>query len=408
MGETRLYDVHCHAMNLSHPNLTAFLQRINIPFAMAVFAPVVSVFMGKTINRTRNLLSVMENDMGSFFLLMEADLKNHSGAWRSDTAGKGLKVGGRLYEKIVLTPLMMDFGYKDMKDPGIFYGKPVQKPIVEQVTDLFNGIRKYLKESPDKLLEIYPFLAINTQNYSLDQIRTMLDKYFSDYNGTYERLRRNYDRLTGFDGNIETMGSNFFSGVKLYPPLGFDPWPEDSKAELDKVDYLYGYCQRHRIPVTVHCSDGGFVVGKARDAELRTNPKRWKKVLEKYPQLRVNFAHMGKSSKFWKVLTRDQWARQIFELVLKYDEVYTDFSCCGFSEAFYASLKAMLEKYSDQQKEKLMGRILFGSDFMINLLYIDSYSGYIDLFLQSPSFTHDEKHDFVYNNPERFLFAGNR
>lgn len=408
MGENRFYDIHCHAMNLSHPNLSAFLRRINIPFVMTVFAPIVSIFMGKTIKRTKNLLSVMENDMGSFFLLMEDDIKTHSAAWLENQEGKGLKAGNRLYDKMILTPLMMDFGYKDMDNPDIFYGKPIEKPIVEQVTDLFNGIKKYLKESPDKLLEIYPFLGINTQNYTLEKIKIMLDKYFSGYNGTYERLRRNYGSLTDFDGNIEKIGSNFFSGVKLYPPLGFDPWPEGNKTEMDKVEYLYGYCQKHRIPVTVHCSDGGFVVGKARDAEIRTSPKRWEKVLEKYPKLKINFAHMGKTGKFWKVFTRDQWAHQILDLVLKYDEVYTDFSCCGFSEAYYASLKPLLEKYSNKQTEKLYSRILFGSDFMINLLYIDSYSGYIDIFLESPSFTNAQKHDFVFKNPERFLFAENR
>lgn len=408
MEENRFYDIHCHAMNLSHPNLSAFLRRINIRFVMTVFAPIVSIFMGKTINRTKNLLSVMENDLGSFFLLMEEDIKNHSAAWQENQDGKGLKAGNRLYNKVILTPLMMDFGYKDMNDPSIFYGKPIEKPIVEQVTDLFNGIKKYLMESPDKLLEIYPFLGINTQNYTLEKIKIMLGKYFSEYNGTYERLRHNYGSLTNFDGNIEKMGSNFFSGVKLYPPLGFDPWPEGNKTEMDKVEYLYGYCQKHRIPVTVHCSDGGFVVGKARDAEIRTSPKRWEKVLEKYPKLKINFAHMGKTGKFWKVLTREQWTRQILDLVLKYDDVYTDFSCCGFSEAYYASLKALLEKYANKQTEKLYSRILFGSDFMINLLYIDSYSGYIDIFLESPSFTNTQKHDFVFRNPERFMFVENR
>ena len=64
-----------------------------------------------------------------------------------------------MYKRIVLTPLMMDFGYKGKTPPGqkkpekrFHYDIPASKPIKEQVTDVFNGIRDYKEsEASEKL-----------------------------------------------------------------------------------------------------------------------------------------------------------------------------------------------------------------------------------------------------------------
>ena len=71
------FDIHCHAMNLSHPNLLAFINRLPLLAlaAMPLFSPFTS-FLGLTkINRIVNLLSVMENDIADFFLIMEFYLR---------------------------------------------------------------------------------------------------------------------------------------------------------------------------------------------------------------------------------------------------------------------------------------------------------------------------------------------
>jgi len=90
------YDIHMHAFNLSHPYLNAFLSRFNISKSVATnlstfLNPFVSFFIGillflasivttiifplrsllkikltKKINQFNNLVSVMENDVGSF------------------------------------------------------------------------------------------------------------------------------------------------------------------------------------------------------------------------------------------------------------------------------------------------------------------------------------------------------
>ncbi len=54
--------------------------------------------------------------------------------------------------------------------------------------------------------------------------------------------------------------------------------------------------------------------------------------------------------------------------------------------------------------EKLRSRILFGTDFAVNLMWIDSYNGYLGLFSRTAALTPEEKHAFCSTNPERFLF----
>jgi hypothetical protein len=93
--------------------------------------------MKRNYNKIKNLLSVMENDLGTILLMMERFLLEDERLWENGR----LSIGGNLYSKIVLTPLLMDFGYKGRTDPGIYYNLPSQKPIAEQVCDLFNGIK---------------------------------------------------------------------------------------------------------------------------------------------------------------------------------------------------------------------------------------------------------------------------
>lgn len=406
MEERILYDIHCHAMNLSHPNFSAFIRRMHISFILTVFAPIAGIFMEKEVNKVKNLLAVMENDLGSYFLLMEEDLKNSSDIWCGNGTAEGkLKIGEHHYDKLIITPLMMDFGFKNMSDPQIYYSRLADKPIVEQVTDLFNGIKKYMQESPVQLLEISPFLGINTRNYSLEKIKLLLEKYFKEYDGTYKSLHDNFGKCLEFDGNIDKLGSNYFSGVKLYPPLGFDPWPENEPEELEKVNYLYRFCVSKSIPITIHCSDGGYIVGDPKASEKRTSPEHWEPILSRYPELKINFAHMGKTSKFWKMFSREKWADKIFELVLKYDNVYTDFSCCAFGDKFYKYLSRKIQRYGDAERSKLESRIMFGTDFMINLLYINSYSKYINIFSNVGLLSGEQKHKFCHTNPAAFLFV---
>ena len=331
--------------------------------------------------------------MGSFFLLMEDCLKEAENPLLKDGE---LTIGGNSYTKVVLTPLMMDFGYKEIMNQDIHYNKPSKKPIVEQVVDVFNGIRAYKHSST--FFEIYPFLGLNTKNYDLPRIETMLDKYFDNYTGSRDDL---YNNMGNFNGDIEQLGSNSFAGIKLYPPMGFDPWPEDS-AEREKVTYLYNYCCERQIPVTVHCSEEGFVL--AEEAQYYTTPSRWQEVLSRHTNLKLNLAHFGRQDKRLKIFPRKEWLKTIVNLILSYDNVYTDFSYRGLDDNYYESLRKLIDKIPSADQEKLNTHILFGTDFMINLMDIESYNKYLDVFSKTNFLTDEEKNTFCCTNPEKFLF----
>ncbi|HEX9062910.1 MAG TPA: hypothetical protein VF941_22285, partial [Clostridia bacterium] len=128
-GEKRIYDIHCHAFNLNHPSLTTLIQCFSIPKVLlfnSFFGPLASLILKNKMNKIRNLLSVMENDIENMFLLMENCLNNCSGELIKD---KKIHIGeGLSYSKMVLTPLVMDFGYKEFKLNHIHYNKPFKKP----------------------------------------------------------------------------------------------------------------------------------------------------------------------------------------------------------------------------------------------------------------------------------------
>jgi len=456
MEERTFFDIHLHAFDLSHLSLSAFVGRVlrdlpkglwldggwwRVPLLVLgslllfslglvliltyVFPPLrLRVFalargltggLKRLAGRMLNLLYVLENDIGSMFLLVENCLRDpEAPLLRTD----GLHVGGERYGKVVLTPLMMDFGYKDKTPPGrkpkrwLRYDVPAERPIVDQVEDLFRGIREYLETESNakvaqrypalrpgtpRVFEIYPFLGLNPANYTKEGIEGLLAKYFGAHTGRREDFR---GRLGEFDGEIEHMGSHFFAGIKLYPPLGFDPWPEGDHEAMAKVKLLYGTCSEKGIPLTTHGGGGGFVVVDRKRLAQVTDVGKWARVLAAYPDLTLNLAHFPTGRRERKRRERT------LELVVKYDNVYIDISCRATSEKYYRELRRLLDRLPRADAEKLKSRILFGTDFAVNLMWVDSYNRYVGLFSETQVLTSEEKRAFCSQNPEQFLFGG--
>ncbi|MCE1253996.1 MAG: hypothetical protein LWX83_10670 [Anaerolineae bacterium] len=157
MGGRKFYDIHCHAFNLSHPAFLPFIKRLGVDrYLFLNSIPGINFFMsrfaGDKMNDIERLLAVVENDIGDFFLMLEnVDVL----PLLSD--GK-LLIGSYDYEKMVLTPLMMDFGMRQVnRMPDIHTKIPSHKRITEQVIDLFNGIKSYHEQSDLHFLKFIPF-----------------------------------------------------------------------------------------------------------------------------------------------------------------------------------------------------------------------------------------------------------
>ena len=443
MNTNTFYDIHFHAMNLNHANITAFANRLIenlspelvkkavksvLPIwrkALLPFVPrfILSKIIHKVLIRlvrkeqasnTRNLLSFMESSIEFNFLIIEHFLKKD----HTINEKNQLIMGQQSFSKMVLCPLIMDFGYKSINNPDIFYNVPPQKPVTLQIKDLFSAINSYYtydldlieedrqikfnirkSETPreEKFFEIYPFMGINTQNYTLEEIGKMMHKYFADFSSEDspdERRKKLYDKMGRFKGNLDDEADcrNIFAGIKVYPPLGFQPWPEDEK-ESEKVQLLYRVCVEKRIPIVTHCSTGGFEA--AEESKSYSDPRnQWSRVLDQFVDLKLNYAHFGSGAEKWKEAI-------ISQVLTEVSQVYTDFSCNTEKDTYYRGLNGIIQKHPD----KLSDRILFGSDFMINLLWYESYNEYLKTFIQTTHLSQELKMKFVNQNPERFLFG---
>jgi hypothetical protein len=455
LSNRTFYDIHMHAFNLSHPSAGAFLRRIarevarklvrcrHLKEAWAIVG--LSVILGilwiafgavwliprarrwirrliqKGFDRVRkqvlsavNLLSVLENDLGSFFFLMENCLRETPHRLLDEE--NRLHVAGETYTEIVLTPLMMDFGYK-AKQPSAavnrgwsyHYDKPAGKPIVEQVVDVFNAIRtygtrlsgpdlaktfEYLDSGAKRVFRIYPFLGLNPANYSTQGITRLLDKYFGEYTCRKEDLDRN---VGAFNGDIDAITSNFFAGIKVYPPLGFNPWPTDSE-DRKKVEEIYRRAQEKGIPITCHGGHGGFRVVTKDEAKTLAAVAKWEAVLGAFEGLKLNLAHFP--------MAQEKARREgTLALVLGRDNVYVDISCRATKKTYYDNLRDLLDDLDPADRAKLLARTLFGSDFAVNLMWIESYNAYVRLFSETKALTPEEKVAMCSTNPERFLFG---
>ena len=188
-----------------------------------------------------------------------------------------------------------------------------------------------------------------------------------------------------------------FYGIKLYPPLGTDPRPED-KNELHKMRTLYSFCEKYRIPIITHCDDQGFRGVPLKEAWHYTNPASWRSVLENYPSLIIDFAHVGKQYAIlgrttsliesmqvrMKRLPQSEWFYSLMKLIQDFDNVYTDISFTGSYSDFYTEMLNYFATISDKEREKIEDRMLFGSDFSVNLLKVESYANYYNIVESSP------------------------
>ena len=208
-----------------------------------------------------------------------------------------------------------------------------------------------------------------------------------------------------------------FSGIKLYTPNGYSPADR-------RLLPLYAYCEKHQIPITAHCSDSGFATfvssvdvegpvyicgkvdydkkqvnfkhnklkGEERVKERATvlnHPILWAEVLKMFPKLKLNLAHFGSQ--------KEDDTRFIFNLMCDYPNLYVDFSC--ISEKYL--LQRIYNDFYKNAPDDVKSRFLYGSDFYLNLIFVDSMQRYLQQF--KDCFTPDEWNAISQHNPRRFL-----
>lgn len=389
----RFYDVHMHLMTLEHPSLVPFLMGSNEAgdfVKSGMFSPSFilggrNLKGGTLVHNMGNLLQCMTGPMERILTLLERDLRGEFIQRSADTHYPAMPFWqdgkfwfrGKAYERIVICPLLMDFSEDPKELERLYYESPVEDRIFRYAEEMLEAMRIYKQNREDgRLFDILPFIGITPRVHTEHEV---------------ERLLAYLEKG--------------FVGVKVYPPLGFNPWPRD-RQERRKVEMIYELCQWNSIPIITHCDDQGFRIVPYQTAWKWSRPNGWIQVLDKYPELKIDFAHFGTTyaiqNQNLRVVARQclssLWSHELLELMHRYPNIYGDLSYSGTNPLFYQRLRMELANGEEGIKE----RILFGSDWSINLMKIESYSAYLELLEESP-FSDQDINLFATINPERFL-----
>ena len=410
------FDIHFHVMTFKEPNLAAFFSSLDTSAASFLQGNITkdyiitlnSIFKGQFLSQVENTLTAFSRPIDETFKMMEDDLK---GKYRRENnkadypsvpylRDKKLYFRDQVYDRILLSPLLMDFSQTQSTIDKLYYSFTAFDKITPYALDTISAINKYY-ENDDGIFEFYPFIGINPSAHSFEFLVNHLNRFVDITHNIHPSHKLN-DK------------EKIFFGVKLYPPLGFDPWPQDGQ-ELKKVRYLYDFCSKNRVPIITHCDDQGFKGIDPTQARKFTDPATWKTVLENYPSLIIDFAHVGReyaiNSKIGlldnvqariKKLPTGEWFYTLMDMIKEYDNVYTDISFTGCYKDFYITFLNYLDLLNENDRERIESRILFGSDFSVNLLRVESYLNYYHIFDSSP-FSDELIHKMVSINPMNFL-----
>jgi hypothetical protein len=226
--------------------------------------------------------------------------------------------------KIKIVPLTMDFrymldNYEDGNDESWvpkLLPPSRNDPFSPGYTAEINALENLSYENRD----IYPFLAVDPRR---PDIRNL--------------VLQKVNRIKGP-----------FYGVKLYPKLGFSPNHKDLVPILK-------YCAKNEIPVTAHCTPGGFPPIGTYGFEFKEplgHPKRWIEVFDQNPELHnlyLDLAHYPSMP--------GEWQNELITLMNAYPNVYTDISCATDDDQFEFAKDAMIRGIINPN------RVLFGTDF---------------------------------------------
>jgi uncharacterized protein len=153
-----------------------------------------------------------------------------------------------------------------------------------------------------------------------------------------------------------------FKGVKIYPPLGYEP----NHPRL--MDEIYPFMIEKDIPLLAHCSPG--VVNSremsVEQAHTLADPDNYKVVMAKFPELRICLGHFGGIGEWRRHLDEfseqkePTWLSKIRKMMKsgKYPNLYTDISYTIFNFQENVTLLSVL-----LEEKEILGKVLFGSDF---------------------------------------------
>ena len=246
----------------------------------------------------------------------------------------------------VFTPMMVDLDHWLTK-----YGRPAQTTVAEQV-ELQSKIARVgmLGKIPDHPnARVHPFFGFDPRRVYEDSGRS-----------------KPWD-LSQLHAAVTEDG---FVGVKLYPPMGWRPshnfTTEDIRSQAEAAAYdeilteFFGWCQDNQVPVTPHSNRS---MGTESAYDEFSSPSEWNRVLERFPELRLNLGHFGG----FGAPTSNPWPYYFAELTDRFDNVYVDVGNQRPHEATH--LQHYLARLDQLQNvfPQLTNRVMLGTDWYMDV-----------------------------------------
>lgn len=392
-------DVHCHLFNFEDVPFYATLRRKVKPIdTLGMLAASLGIV---NVDRFRKFIMFFE-------LPVQANLTEFLAELRDAAPG----------ENMLLTPLVIDF----------FDINPETKPVHLQVEHLREGIAKCTALLPgDRVLPFIGYDLRRLRNGSLDDFI----RYWESSGGVSAAEKRR---------SPEALANGDVIGIKLYPPIGFNPDPaRERNAEIRKRYYgFYRWCIDCRIPLTVHCQHSSYSMHNGSRIRSCTHPVNWQKLLRRpgFESLAINFAHAGgwEDMAAWQGTMKSgtaggetekpesvpgSWSKVVVSLLKKYPNTYADLSAFNFaSRSACNALKKLLEVDERDQSGgyRLRKKLLWGSDIPMVIPAksfkkkgVSAYGHLYDRFAETIRSCSIERPgeallDMTANNPATFLF----
>lgn len=274
-------------------------------------------------------------------------------------------------------------------------------------------------------------ISFETQLEEVKDIKRYYPANFFPFLGIDPRHKAGHDLVAwarpNFENGVRHKLSNkvypFFSGIKLYPALGFFPFDP-------RLEELYAYAEKNQLPVMTHCTRVGsqyigskiesliplqpamitvannvnvlqaknsieqriqnfYNQGWVKNSKLGMNdracdlfghPDNYIPLLEKFPNLKICLAHMGGSNEILdapasgelgeiRAIDSPGWFERISAMMKVYPNLYTDISytLSDFAKTdsvLYNRVVAFLNT-EDNNGKPLAERVLFGTDFFM-------------------------------------------
>ncbi len=412
-------DCHCHAFNfVDVPMYLTLTDKVNVGTVGRIKAAAGVLLLLPKLLVEKNAIKNKVEEYKEFILFFERGLQRNVEMILSEIRGQLDQPNNT---ETLITPLVMDFDILLEQEMKAQMGK--EPSVREQFKRLESAINAIdFNNYPN--MKVCPFVGLDLRKLKkTDKVRLNGFKTFFNNNNTLGKT------------SIRDLGQGKILGIKLYPPIGFNPNPPSLPP---KYRDFYTWCCDEDIPITVHCQTGSYSAGKEKEKlDRNTTPENWKNLLKKpeFNNLRINFAHFGGETGTDDMfepfrIDKSSWTYIIIELLKIYPNTYADFSAYDYDKAEHRkNLMKIFEKdaegdfdISGTPNYKLRDKLIWGSDIPMVISgksyrkgyaskgesnYKYYFQGFVNSVNGSKKLSDQEKQIIISNivdkNPKKFL-----